>query len=85
MENKESIKNKLCNLKYQIRKEIRIVYWDYVEINIFFEILDELNRSNKKLWFFIKYRKIDLVGVFLLKYKGMLWDKVKDKVEILNE
>lgn len=34
---------------------------------------------------FIKYRKIDLVGVFLLKYKGMLWDKVKDKVEILNE
>lgn len=57
MENKESIKNKLCNLKYQIRKEIRIVYWDYVEINIFFEILDELNRSNKKLWFLLNIEK----------------------------
>lgn len=56
-----------------------------MEINIFFEILDELNRGNKKLWFFINYRKINLVGVILLKYKGMLWDKFKDKVEILNE
>ena len=39
----------------------------------------------KKLWSFIKLRKTDSVGVTLLKYKGTLWSKPKDKVEILNE
>ena len=47
-ENKESIKNKLRNLKHQIRKETRTAYWDYVETNIFPETSDEPNRSNKK-------------------------------------
>ena len=84
-ENKESIKNKLRNLKHQIRKETRTAYWDYVETNIFPETSDEPNRSNKKLWSFIKHRKTDSVGVSPLKYKGMLWDKAKDKAEILNE
>ena len=71
-ENKESIKNKLRNLKHQIRKETRTAYWDYVETNIFPETSDEPNRSNKKLWSFIKHRKTDSVGVTPLKYKGML-------------
>ena len=60
-------------------------YQNYVEINILPETSDEPNRGNKKLWFFIKRRKTDSVGVTLLKYKGTLWNKPKDKAEILNE
>ena len=56
-----------------------------METNILPETSDEPNRGNKKLWSFIKRRKTDSVGVTLLKYKGTLWNKPKDKAEILNE
>ena len=56
-----------------------------MEANTLPETSDEPNRGNKKLWSFIKHRKTDSVGVTPLKYKGMLWDKPKDKAEILNE
>ena len=83
--NKESIKNKLRSLKHKIRRETRDAYWNYVETNILPETSDEPNKGNKKLWSFIKHRKTDSVGVTPLKYKGTLWDKPKDKAEILNE
>ena len=83
--NKESIKNKLRNLKHKIRWETIAAYWNYVETNILPETSDEPNRGNKKLWSFINHRKTNSVGVTPLKYKGTLWDKPKDKAEILNE
>ena len=83
--NKESIKNKLRNLKHKIRRETIAAYWNYVETNILPETSDEPNRGNKKLWSFINHRKTNSVGVTPLKYKGTLWDKPKDKAEILNE
>ena len=60
-------------------------YQNYVETNILPETSDEPNRGNKKLWSFIKRTKTDSVGVTLLNYKGTLWNKPKDKAEILNE
>ena len=83
--NKESIKNKLRSLKHKIRRETRAAYWNYEETNILPETSDEPKRGNKKLWSFIKHRKTDSIGVTPLKYKGTLWDKPKDKAEILNE
>ena len=56
-----------------------------METNILPETSDEPNRGNKKLWSFINHRKTNSVGVTPLKYKGTLWDKPKDKAEILNE
>ena len=56
-----------------------------METNILPEASDEPNRGNKKLWSFINHRKTNSVGVTPLKYKGTLWDKPKDKAEILNE
>ena len=56
-----------------------------METNILPETSDEPNKGNKKLWSFINHRKTNSVGVTPLKYKGTLWDKPKDKAEILNE
>lgn len=66
-----------------MRRETRAAYWNYVETIILPETSDEPNRGNKKLWSFMKHRKTDSVGATSLKYKGMLWDKPKDKAEIL--
>ena len=75
---------KLQTLKSTIRKETRAAYWTYVE-SVITPNQDDSNRNgNKKLWYFIKHRRTDSVGIAPLKENVILKDTPLDKARILN-
>ena len=78
-------KEKLKALKKSIKKSTKQAYWKYTETIISENNPDNSRSSNKKLWTFIKHKKIDSIDVAPLKDNGILKDSPQDKAEILNK
>jgi len=66
-----------------IQKEIRQLYWSYLEDVIFSG--DSQGGNNKKFYSFVKHKKTDNQGVSPLKYEDKTYTNPADKANILNK
>ena len=74
---------KHTDLKHKVQKEIRRAYWTYVE-SIITPLETEKNKSNKRLFTYLKHAKKDSAGVGTLKQNGHTLIEPKDKANALN-
>ena len=79
--------HKLKSLKHLIQSMSRKAYWDYVEDLITPKDEHSLEKKfsiSKKIYTFIKHKKIDSTGIKALKKNGVTLTDPENKVDLLN-